>query len=58
MWNAIKWVVSAIAAVLLLALLLTALVGAGVFAVVGGAVVFAGIVILLLAKEVKGLLDK
>jgi hypothetical protein len=58
MWNAIKWVVSAIAAVLLLALLLSALVGAGIFAVIGGAVVFTGVVILLLAKEVKGLLDK
>jgi hypothetical protein len=58
MWNAIKWVLSTIAAVLLIALVLAAIVGIVVFGAIGGLIVFIGIVVLLLAKEVKDLLDR
>jgi hypothetical protein len=42
----------------LIALVLAAIVGIVVFGAIGGLIVFIGIVVLLLAKEVKDLLDR
>jgi len=53
MMKAIKWVLSVIAAVFLMAVVLAAVVGLGVFGLIGGVIVFVVVVVLLLATEIQ-----
>ena len=57
MMKAIKWILSVIAAVFLLAVVLAAVVGLGVFGLIGGVIVFVGVVVLLLATEIQNHFD-